>query len=103
MTKPLNISKYETKLNLTKPLHVINWQGKKYHIPFDLDLTLDNKDKLIDVPNRFSGEIASLPWFAVAVYDLIMGAEQFNDSNTMQAGLSWFRKYFPNEYMTILD
>jgi hypothetical protein len=103
MTEQMNISKYETKLNLTKPLHVIKWQGKEYRIPFDLDLTLDDKDKLIDVPNRFSGEIASLPWFAVAVYDLIMGAEQFNDSNTMQAGLSWFRKYFPNEYMTILD
>jgi hypothetical protein len=103
MTKELNISKYETKLNLTQPLHVINWQGKEYRIPFDLDLTLDDKDKLIDVPNRFTGEKASLPWFAVAVYDLIIGAEQFNDNNTMQAGLSWFRQYFPKQYMTILD
>ena len=88
---------------MTKPLHVINWQGKEYRIPFDVNLNLDAKDKLIDVPNRFTGQTASLPWFAVAVFDLIMGAEQLEDYNTMQNGLSWFRKYFPNEYMTILD
>ena len=87
---------------MTKPLHVINWQGKEYRIPFDLDLQID-KDKVIDVPNRFSGEKASLPWFAVAVYDLIMGAEQFEDYKTVQDGCSWFAKYFPNEYMTLLD
>jgi hypothetical protein len=88
---------------MTKPLHVINWQGKEYRIPFDVDLTLDSKDKLIDVPNRFSGAIASLPWFAVAVYDLIIGAERLEDYDTVQKGLSWFSKYFPNEYYTLLD
>ena len=87
---------------MTKPLHVINYEGKEYRIPFDLDLAIDN-GKVIDVPNRFTGEKASLPWFAVAVYDLIMGAEQFEDYSTMQQGLDWFRKYFPKEYMTILD
>ena len=87
---------------MTKPLHVINYEGKQYRIPFDLDLELD-KDQLIQVNNRFSGEKVILPWFAVAVYDLIMGAERLEDYNTMQKGLSWFRKYFPNEYMTILD
>ena len=87
---------------MTKPLHVINYEGKEYRIPFDLDLQIDN-GKVIDVPNRFSGEKASLPWFAVAVYDLIMGAEQFEEYNTMQAGLNWFRQYFPKEYMTLLD
>jgi len=79
---------------MTKPLHVINWQGKEYRIPFDVNLNLDAKDKLIDVPNRFTGQTASLPWFAVAVFDLIMGAEQLEDYNTMQNGLSWFRKIF---------
>jgi len=88
---------------MTKPLHVINWQGKEYRIPFDVDLTLDSKDKLIDVPNRFSGAIASLPWFAVAVYDLIIGAERLEDYDTVRKGLSWFSKHFPNEYYTLLD
>jgi hypothetical protein len=69
---------------MTKPLHIINWQGKEYRIPFDVNLNLDAKDKLIDVPNRFTGQTASLPWFAVAVFDLIMGSEQLEDYNTMQ-------------------
>ncbi len=47
---------------MTKPLHVINWQGKEYRIPFDLNLNLDPKEKLIDVPNMYSGTVASLPW-----------------------------------------
>ena len=87
---------------MTKQLHVINYEGKRYDIPFDLDLEID-KDQTIDVANRFSGEKASLPWFAVAVYDLIMGAEQFDDYETMQQGLNWFRQYFPKQYMTLLD
>ena len=87
---------------MTKQLHVINYEGKEYRIPFDLDLKID-KDKVIEVPNRFSGEKASLPWFAVAVYDLIMGAERLSDYNTMQQGLDWFRKYFPKQYMVLLD
>ena len=87
---------------MPKPLHVINYEGKEYRIPFDLDLQID-KDKVIDVPNRFSGETASLPWFAVAVYDMIMGSERLEDYKTMQQGLDWFRKYFPKQYMTLLD
>ena len=85
---------------MTKQLHVINYEGKEYRIPFDLDLELD-KNQTIDVANRFSGEKASLPWFAVAVYDLIMGAERLSDYNTMQQGLDWFRKYFPKQYMVL--
>jgi hypothetical protein len=87
---------------MTKPLHVINYEGKQYRIPFDLDLVID-KDQVIDVPNRFTGEKASLPWFAVAVYDLIMGAQQFEDYETVQQGCDWFAKHFPKEYMTLLD
>jgi hypothetical protein len=87
---------------MTKALHVINYEGKEYRIPFDLDLQID-KDRELVVANRFSGERTSLPWFAVAVYDLIMGAEQFDDYETMQQGLDWFRQYFPKQYMTLLD
>ena len=61
------------------------------------------KEKLIDVPNMYSGVTASLPWFAVAVYDMIKGAEVTEDYDLMQNGLSWFSKHFPNEYMTLLD
>lgn len=55
------------------------------------------------VANRFSGESVTLPPDAVAVYDTIMGAEMFGDYKTMQKGLDWFRRYFPAEYMVLLD
>ena len=87
---------------MAKPLHVINYEGKQYRIPFDLDLEID-KDQVIEVPNRFTEEKATLPWFAVAVYDLIMGAERLSDYDTMQEALDWFRKYFPKQYMVLLD
>jgi hypothetical protein len=83
-------------------MHIVKYNNIEYKIPFDLDLQID-KDRELVVANRFSGERTSLPWFAVAVYDLIMGAERLEDYNTMQQGLDWFRKHFPKEYMTLLD
>ena len=84
-------------------MQTVTYNNKEYKIPFDVDLTLDAKDKLIEVPNRFSGEVAHLPWFAVAVYDMIKGAEIKENYDLMQKGLSWFSKHFPKEYMTLLD
>ena len=84
-------------------MQVVKYNDKEYKIPFDVNLTLDAQDKLIEVQNRFSGATASLPWFAVAVYDMIIGAERLEDYKTMERGLSWFAKHFPKEYMTLLD
>ena len=84
-------------------MQVVKYNDKEYKIPFDVNLTLDPKDKLIEVANRFSGEVAHLPWFAVAVYDMIIGAERLEDYTTVQKGLSWFSKHFPEEYYTLLD
>ncbi len=84
-------------------MQVVKCNNKEYKIPFDVNLTLDAQDKLNEVANRFSGEFAHLPWFAVAVYDMIIGAERLEDYTTVQKGLSWFSKHFPKEYMTLLD
>ena len=84
-------------------MQVVKYNNIEYNIPFDVNLTLDSKDKLIDVANPFSGATASLPWFAVAVYDLIMGAQQLEDYKTVQDGCDWFAKHFPKEYMILLD
>ena len=84
-------------------MQVVKYNNIEYKIPFDVNLTLDPKDKLIEVANPFSGAKASLPWFAVAVYDMIIGAERLEDYATMQKGLSWFSKHFPEEYYTLLD
>ncbi len=83
-------------------LQNINWNGKKYQVPFGLDLEVDN-GKVVEVKNRFGGRNCTLPWFAVAVYDMILGAEMMQAWKDRQQGLEWFIKYFPDEYMILLD
>ena len=55
------------------------------------------------VANPFSGISVELPPQAVAVYDLAMGAEQLGLWKILQNSKDWFRKYFPAEYMILLD
>lgn len=55
------------------------------------------------VTNPFSGESVELTPEAVAVYDTIKGCEMFGDYTGVRKGLDWFRKYYPNEYMILLD
>lgn len=69
-------------------------------LPFDCQIL----DKVpVEVTNPYSGESCMLEPDATAVYDVIKGAEFINDYKTMRKGLDWFRKYFPSEYMTLLD
>ena len=75
-------------------------------MPFDADYSRQKADTFkeeIIVKNRFNGEQALLPWFAVAVYDTLMGAEQLGDVKTHRQGLDWFSKYFTKQYMVLLD
>ena len=84
----------------------IKWYDNKYKMPFDAEYTSQQADTFkeeIIVKNRFSGEPALLPWFAVAVYDTLMGAEQLGDVKTQRKGLDWFSKYFTKQYYTLLD
>ena len=55
------------------------------------------------VTNPFSGESVELTPEAVAVYDTIRGCEMFGDYAGVRKGLDWFRKYYPSEYMVLLD
>jgi hypothetical protein len=55
------------------------------------------------VKNRFSGDAVELEPQAVAMYDAIMGAEALEMYDMMQEGLTWFRKYHPKAFMTLLD
>jgi len=69
-------------------------------LPFDC-MILDSEPVLIK--NPFSGEGVMLVPEAVAVYDSIRGAEMAGDYKTVRKGLDWFRKFFPQEYMVLLD
>ena len=53
--------------------------------------------------NPYSGETATVPAFAVAIYDTIKGAEHTQDHTLMQKGLDWFSRNFTKQYMILLD
>ena len=83
----------------------IEWNNKKYKIPFDIAYEVDNegKQKIEVITNRFGGGSCSLPSFAVAIYDVIMGCEQLRMYNTQQKGLILFSRNFTSQYMVLLD
>ena len=87
----------------------ITYNNKTYAIPkpFDQCNFGANPTHELTIMNRFSDEnytaSCKLPAFAVAIYDIIIGAEATEDYKTMQKGLTWFQKNFVNEYYTLLD
>jgi len=78
-------------------------------IPKGMDLEVFDEPELIK--NPYSGEKTWLQPNAVAVYDLIKGAEMTADPNNgddpkwqlVRDGLDWFRKHYAKEYMVLLD
>ena len=81
----------------------VKWEGKDYALPFyGMDLDTD-RGKMITIQNRFGGHSISIPWFAAAVYDVIMGSERLNQWEDHAKGLEWFLEYFPDAYMVLLD
>ncbi len=87
----------------------IIYNNKTYTIPkpFDQCYFGSNPTKEMTIMNRFSDETfqqsATLPAFAVAIYDTIIGCERVEDYDTMQKGLDWFSRNFTKEYMALLD
>ena len=69
-------------------------------LPFDC--TVYDKEP-VQVTNPFSGESCTLTPEAVAVYDTVMGANMIGRYDIVQKGITWFRKYYPAEYMVLLD
>jgi hypothetical protein len=84
---------------------VFSYEGKIINVPYPLSQCDFGKNPLeeISVANRFNGESVLLPRFAVAIYDVIMGSEALQDDKTMRKGLDFFIKYFPKQYMVLLD
>jgi len=81
----------------------IMYKGKKVKVPFaDANYNLDGEKDVV-IENRFGGEKATVPAYAAAVYDVIIGSEQLQDWDRHRKGLDWFAKYFPKQYMVLLD
>ena len=90
-------------------MNTITYNDKTYTIPkpFDQCYFGDKPTKEITIGNRFNDEdhqqYATLPAFAVAIYDTIIGAEQTQNYDLMQKGLDWFSRNFTKQYMILLD
>ena len=86
-------------------MNTITYNDKTYKIPKPFNECYFGKEptKEITLSNRFSGETATVPAFAVAIYDTIIGAEQTQNYDLMQKGLTWFQKNFIKQYYTLLD
>ncbi len=55
------------------------------------------------VKNPFSGESVELCPEALALYDLIKGAEMVADYENVETGLAIFSRNWPDAYMVLLD
>ena len=81
----------------------ILYKGKKVKVPFeDANYSLDG-DKDVTIANRFGGEKCTVPGYAAAVYDVIIGSEALKDYDKVQKGCDWFSRNFPKQYMVLLD
>ena len=80
----------------------IKYNNKDYKLPFDVQLPKDPTAE-VTVKNRFSGQSTTMPEFAAAVYDAIIGSEMFGDYDTVRKGLDWFKQHFAKQYMVVLD
>ena len=96
-------------------MKTIKYNNKQYKLPFDVSLP-DDPTATDTVRNRFGGESCTLPAFAIAVYDVIIGAEMLATAddklhgygasrhwNTVRKNIDWFIKNNAKAYMVLLD
>ena len=98
----------------------ITYNNKKLKLPYDLkDCELSTE--LVTRQNPFSGQSIQLPEFAAVIYDRVihlnlkaemkdkamgMGpgfSDNQDDWQLVRNGINFFRQYFAEEYMVLLD
>ena len=90
-------------LTMEEKMKEIMFRGEQVEVPFaDADYRLDG-EKDVEIQNPFSGEKATVPAYAAAVYDVIKGAEAMHKYDLVEKGLAWFSRKFPKQYMVLLD
>ena len=70
--------------------------------PLPFEVILYDKEP-VERQNLYTGATCVLEPDAAAVYDNIKGSEMIQNYSMMNKGLEWFREYFPEEYMILLD
>ena len=82
----------------------IKYNNKTIKLPFNgADYGGDQALEPVTIKNRFTGQSTTMPTFAAAVYDVIIGAEMMEQWDLVRKGLDWFKKYFAAQYMVVLD
>ena len=64
---------------------------------------LPEDNKLLKVSNPYTGVTRELTPMAESVYSLCIGAERLGQYKIVRDCLDWFRKWYPSEYMDLLD
>lgn len=88
---------------MSVPVKINGKSITKSEAKFLADLYLGDETHMNTIINPFSGETAELSDLQLAVYDFIKGAESFANVKSLRIGLDFFRKYWPHEYMVLLD
>ena len=83
----------------------ITYNNKTYKIPkpFDDNIDMEQALDIVTCENPYSSEKCELPDFASTIYYNIKDAEWTENYDVMRKGITWFQKYFTNEYYVLLD
>ena len=99
---------------------IVEYKGKKMKIPYVL-AKREMSTEMVTRQNPFSGESIQLPRFAAEVYDTCVGlnlmcekldrstkqepgfSKHQNECQLVRDGINFFRQYFAEEYMVLLD
>ena len=98
-------------------MKTIKYNNKTIKLPFNgADYGGEQALEPVTIKNRFTGQETTMPKFAAAVYDIIMGSEliasqedkHLGDGGSKQwdnvrKGLDWFKRNFAEQYMVVLD
>ena len=82
-------------------MQTFKYNDKEIKSPFKEDIMVYENEETVE--NRFGGDKVTLPGFAVAVYDVIIGSEMVEDYDKVRKGCDWFSRHFPKAYMVLLD
>ena len=99
---------------------IVEYKGKKMKIPYVL-AEREMTTEMVTRQNPFSGQSIDLPRFAAEVYDTCVGlnhecekldrvtkqkpgfSDNQNEWQLVRDGIDFFRRYFAEEYMVLLD
>jgi hypothetical protein len=83
----------------------IIYNNKTYKIPkpFSDNIDMEQATDMRTCQNPYSSVTCELPDFASTIYYNIKDAEWTENYDVMRKGITWFQKYFTDQYYVLLD